>query len=209
METRRVRGDRLRPSSTSPLTHDMPRVDPSRSIWTARRPQRKERTNPRCPVSIRLTHTPRFVLLLDCSHPVGPARPGRQGGMVVARGLFPHADRPLDPRRESVSQIRTLRPDRDIPGCLRPCTVGMREASDTAWTTYLRVSWDRARYERASPSVPDIPVVPSPGSDQTPAPLQTGDRSNPYAIPLDVGDEFFAFEEYRSGPDDRDVWYRG
>lgn len=39
-----------------------------------------------------------------------------------------------------------------------------------------------------------------------------GDKNNAYEVPLDVGDEFFAFEEYRSGGLDNtrgEVWYRG
>lgn len=35
-------------------------------------------------------------------------------------------------------------------------------------------------------------------------------RGNPHEVSLDVGDEFFAFEEYHSGEDaDDSVWYRG
>lgn len=35
-------------------------------------------------------------------------------------------------------------------------------------------------------------------------------RGNPHEVSLDVGDEFFAFEEYRSAEEgDNSVWYRG
>lgn len=35
-------------------------------------------------------------------------------------------------------------------------------------------------------------------------------RTNPHEVNLDVGDEFFAFEEYRSADEgDDSVWYRG
>jgi len=35
-------------------------------------------------------------------------------------------------------------------------------------------------------------------------------RGNPHEVSLDVGDEFFAFEEYRTAEDgDNSVWYRG
>ncbi len=43
--------------------------------------------------------------------------------------------------------------------------------------------------------------------------LDTGGKGNPYEISLDVGDEFFAFEEYEypavEGDGRGEVWYRG
>ena len=39
-----------------------------------------------------------------------------------------------------------------------------------------------------------------------------GEKDNPYEIPLDIGDEFFAFEEYRCTIEEDgkgEVWYRG
>jgi hypothetical protein len=34
-------------------------------------------------------------------------------------------------------------------------------------------------------------------------------RGNPHEVSLDVGDEFFAFEEYRAADGEQSVWYRG
>ncbi|EIW72245.1 hypothetical protein TREMEDRAFT_25841 [Tremella mesenterica DSM 1558] len=42
--------------------------------------------------------------------------------------------------------------------------------------------------------------------------VERGGKDNPYEIPLDIGDEFFAFEEYRCTMEEDgkgDVWYRG
>jgi len=41
-------------------------------------------------------------------------------------------------------------------------------------------------------------------------PKGKGGKANTYEIPVDVGDEFFAFEEYRCSLEGRGVvWYRG
>lgn len=68
----------------------------------------------------------------------------------------------------------------------------------------------------SSPATPSIPQRSSSLHDGLEHRSATGGsekaRLNPYEVPLDIGDEFFAFEEYRTVSEvggKEDIWYRG